>query len=150
MYIVEVSPLLKGANLESLTYFSAVPYEPGALLRVPVRNKDATAMVLSVKPVSAAKTAVRAATFSLRRLPEQPANLSLSPLLIKTAAALQEEVPGSFGSILFSLLPAEVRDGEMEYPFSPSGQDDPGEGSVTMLTAPASERWRAYKSLVRE
>src|SRR5690606_19216297 len=150
MYIVEVSPLLKGANLESLTYFSAVPYEPGALLRVPVRNKDATAMVLSVKPVSAAKTAVRAATFSLRRLPEQPSNLSLSPLLIKTAEALQDEVPGSFGSILFSLLPAEVREGEIDYPFTPSNQNETSEGSVTVLTAPSEERWRTYKSLVRE
>lgn len=150
MYVIQVSPLLKGANLESLTYFSSVPYELGTLLRIPVRNSEATGMVLSVKPVSAARTAVRAATFSLRRLPEQTGGASISPLLIKTATALMDEVPASFGSILFSLLPPEVRDGSEPYPFSPESSTEKKDASVSVITGVTEERWRTYKSRVRE
>lgn len=150
MYVIQVSPLLKGSNLESLTYFSSVPYELGTLLRIPVRNSEATGLVLSVKPVSAARTAVRAATFSLRRLPEQTGSATLSPLLIKTATALTEEVPASFGSILFSLLPPEVRDGGEEYPSTPNSTNEKKDATVSVITGTTDERWRTYKSRVRE
>ncbi len=150
MFIVEVSPLLKGANLESLSYYSAIPYEPGTLLKIPVRNKEATGLVLSCKPVSAARAAVRAATFSLRKLPEQVSGSGLSTNLVATALALQNEVPASFGSILFSLLPPEVRDGDVSYPTAPDNVPLSKESSVSVLTDTMENRFLTYKSRVRE
>ncbi len=150
MFIVEVSPLLKGANLESLSYYSAVPYEPGTLLRIPVRNKEATGLVLTCKPVSAARAAVRAATFSLRKLPEQISGSGLSANLVAVALSLQNEVPASFGSILFSLLPPEVRDGDIPYPATPDNAPIARESSVTVLTDTTESRFLTYKSRVRE
>jgi len=150
MYLIEVSPLLKGSNLESLTYYSSVPYELGTLLRIPVRNSEATGVVLAVKPVSAARAAVRAATFSLRRLPEQAAGYSLSPLLTKTAHELTKEVPAPFGTILFSLLPPEVREGAEAYPLVGDSLQTLKNPTVSVITAIHDERWRTYKSRVRE
>jgi primosomal protein N' len=150
MFIIEVSPLLKGANLESLSYYSSVPYEPGTLLKIPVRNKEATGLVLTSKPVSAARAAVRAATFSLRKLPEQTSDGGVSSNLAKTATELMKEVPASFGSILFSLLPSEVRDGEVPYPLTADNVSLGNESSVTVLTDIFDNRFVTYKSRVRE
>lgn len=150
MFIVEVSPLLRGAGLESLSYYSAVSYEPGTLIKVPVRNQEAGGVVLSSRPVSAARAAVRAATFSLRKLPEQPAAAGVSSALVATARALLDEVPASFGSILFSLLPPEVRDGEIAYPTTPDNVPLGREVSVSVLSDISENRFLEYKSRVRE
>lgn len=150
MFIVEVSPLLKAANLESLTYYSGIEYEPGSLVKIPVRNQETTGLILSCKPVSAARAAVRAATFSLRRLPEQEDAKRLSPLLVRTAMALMDEVPASFGSILFSLLPPPIRNGDIPYPDSPLHDKVGRSSEVTVLSGLKEERYAAYKSQVRE
>jgi primosomal protein N' len=150
MFIVEVSPLLKGANLESLSYYSTVSYEPGTLLKIPVRSKEATGLVISSKPVSAARAAVRAATFSLRKLPEQVFDSGVSSNLADTAMELTKEVPASFGSILFSLLPPEVRDGDVPYPITADNVSKKGESTVTVLTDTFENRFVTYKSRVRE
>lgn len=150
MFIIEVAPLLKGANLELLSYYSATAYEPGTLLKIPVRSKEATGLVLSSKPVSAAKAAVRAATFSLRKLPEQKNDSAISENIIKTAEALTADIPASFGAILFGLLPPEVRNGESLYPSTPAAGVARSEHSVSVLSDLNANRMQIYKSRVRE
>lgn len=149
MYIVEVSPLLKAANLESLSYYSPVAYEPGTLLTIPVRNKEVTGFVIVSRPVSAARAAVRAATFSLRKLPEQTNPRPLSRPLSLTVSELAKSTPASFGSILFSLLPSQVLEGEVEPPFFEMAKEVE-ESFVSVLTSIKSERWLAYKRRIRE
>ena len=116
MYVVEVIPLKKGLQLESLTYFSSQPYEFGMVVTIPLRSKEAQAVVVSSVEASSAKTALRAATFSLRKLPPQTQTSSIAPGLIKTAEALQKEYPFQLGTILFSLLPSEIKNGQQKFP----------------------------------
>lgn len=149
MFVIEVAPLLKGAQVERLSYYSSTAYEPGALVSIPVRSKEAKGVVISSLPVSAAKAAVRAATFSLRKLPEQKDIRLLSSLLSATAAELSKKVPAAFGAILFSLLPNEVIEGEVVPPFFDQPKE-PAEPSVSVLTAPKAERWLVYKRRIRE
>ncbi|MEX2341159.1 MAG: hypothetical protein WD605_02460, partial [Candidatus Paceibacterota bacterium] len=66
MFIIEVSPLIKGVTLENLSYYSSVDYPMGTFLTIPVRNRESKGIVVGSKPLSAAKAAVRAATFSLK------------------------------------------------------------------------------------
>jgi len=150
MFVIEIAPLRKGGGLDRLSYYSATELPVGSLVKIPIRNSESTGVVLSSNPVSMAKTAIRAATFSLRKLPEQVSAPRLSPYLLKTAASLYEEVPAAFGSILFSLLPPEIRDGEMEYPVAPESKAIRQSRGVSLLYAVEEERWRAYKSKVRE
>jgi hypothetical protein len=71
MYVIQVTPLIRGTQLESLSYYSSLAYEAGTFLDVPIRGRNQLAMVVSSELVSATKTALKAATFSLRKLPPQ-------------------------------------------------------------------------------
>lgn len=150
MYVIEVIPLSRGSSVGSLSYYSGVAYSPGALLTIPLRNQVARALVVESRELGAMKTAVRAATFSLRKLPEQTNLSSLPPLIIETALALGERYPATIGSILFALLPAEVREGRVELAatkFTASNNTTP---DVTVLSAPTADRLDEYRSQIRE
>ena len=104
MYVIQVTPLIKGTRLESLTYFSAIQYEIGTFLRAPVRNKQQLAIVTKVTPVSKDKSSVKTAAFKLKKLPTQK-NVRIVPESIrKTAEKLSERYPTGSGAILYNLL----------------------------------------------
>lgn len=150
MYVIEVTPLSRSAGLNTLSYYSGIKYDVGSLIDVPVRNKLIRGLVTGAEPVSAAKTAVRAATFTLRKLPEQKDLASLPPILIETAKNLTRTCPSSLGAILYSLLPPEVQSGdailESNLPCIGSYETP----AVSVLQALEEERYRVYRSRIRE
>ena len=96
-----------------------------------------------------AKTALRAATFSLRKLPPQENPNVLGKAYIKTAEELSTYFASSLGMVLYSLLPPEVRNGNIGLPHS-SHMDDRTVHPPQILQASKKERYLAYRSLVRE
>ncbi|MDA8596935.1 hypothetical protein N9L26_01220 [Candidatus Pacebacteria bacterium] len=150
MFVIEVIPLTRGSQIDTLSYYSGVSYPAGVIIEVPVRKSLARAMVTDVRPVSAARTAVRAATFSLKKLPEQTATEPLPAALIETAKALTKTYPAKLGAILYALLPPEVRDGtaELEHTTPVSHADIRPEFDV--LQGTFDDRMLAYKSKIRE
>lgn len=149
MHVLEIIPLTKSNVLHSLSYYSATPYETGTVLTIPLRKKEVLGMVVDCKAVSAAKTALRSATFSLRKLPA-PAQLTKLPqALVQTAQHLSTHLPSGVGNILYALLPAEIRTGARAYPQLPDHL--PGEPvAPTVITATTPDRYIAYRSLIRE
>lgn len=149
MFVIEVIPLKRGINIESLSYYSASSYTPGTLISIPVRNQETTAVVIDAKPVSAAKTALKTATFSLRKLSAQLDTRSLPQSLMDTAAKTSTVVPASIGSILFSMLPPDIRDGERKYPGTTQQKNN--EDTVPrILTDTTPNRYIAYRSHIRQ
>jgi primosomal protein N' len=148
MYVIQVTPLIKGTRLESLSYFSSVEYEVGSFLQVPIRGKDKAAIVMETKPVSSTKTALKAATFSLRKLPEQK-NPALLPRAIQdTAEALTKHYPCSAGSLIFSLLPPDIRNGSRHFPQT-TRVEHTEESTPHVLTAKHNDRFVQYQSHIR-
>ncbi len=149
MYVIHVIPLMRATTVESLTYFSQIDHPVGALVRVPVRGKGYQAIVTETVPVSSAKTTLKLAHFSLRKLPDQGETVVTLPTsLIETARALALRYPATLGSILYHLLPPEVRSGERPYP--DGGSHVHSEDSApAVLTARSDERILEYKSHVR-
>lgn len=149
MYVVEVMPLKRGVNIDTLSYFSSEPYSPGTLLKVPIRNTQTLAMVSGVSEVSAAKAALRAATFSLRKLPVQEAPDRLSPALVRTAERLSHLYAAPIGLVLYNLLPELIQNGEIPLPhthhINATERHQP-----EVLEANRKERYVTYRSLVRE
>lgn len=150
MYVVEVIPLSRGSSVGSLTYYSTVAYAPGAVLTIPVRSQEVRGLVVESHELSAMKAAVRAATFSLRKLPEQTNPSSLSPLIVETAKALAERTPATLGAILFSLLPEEVREGRVELTPPPAFNPSSVPADISIMSAPTADRLDAYRSQIRE
>lgn len=148
MYVIQVTPLIKGTQLESLSYFSGIEYAVGSFLQVPIRGKNQSAIVTETKPVSSTKTALKAATFSLRKLPEQK-NLAILPTAIQqTAKLLTQTYPSSVGSLLFTLLPPDIRNGTRQFPRT-TQLEHSEESTPQILTAKLEDRFVHYQSHVR-
>ena len=149
MFIISVIPLSRASSIESLSYYSSTEYAPGSLIEIPIRKKTAPGIVISSKSVSAAKTAIRAATFSLRKLAEQEINHHLPDSLMRTANKLAETTPAHIGSILFALLPPDVRSGVREYPNCAEYENI--ENSIpSILSGSSSDRFMSYRSHIRQ
>ena len=89
MYVVEVIPIGRGMSRGSLSYFSGTRYERGTVLSIPLRKNATTkGVVIDCKEVSTAKTALRAATFSLRKIPAQDKPEILPASFLRTADTL--------------------------------------------------------------
>ena len=148
MYVIEVIPLIRGTHLESLSYYSSITYEPGTFLSVPIRGKNKPAIVTNTTSVGTAKTALKAATFSLRKLPNQATTGIVPQALRETAQKLSERYPASLGSILFALLPTDIRNGLRTYKDTTLVTHDE-ETTPQILMARLDERYRTYQSHIR-
>jgi primosomal protein N' (replication factor Y) (superfamily II helicase) len=149
MYVITVVPLKRGIGIDTLTYFSTEDFAPGVLVHIPIRNTATLALVTKSEPVSSAKTALRAATFSLKKLPAQHITGSLSEAYIQTAKTLSTYYASPLGVILYNLLPPPIRTGDIPFPHSlpnTGTHQQPPE----VFVAEAKERLLSYRSLVRE
>ncbi len=149
MFIVEVIPLSRANTIESLSYYSGTAYPIGSIIRVPIRKKELQAVVIDIQNVSAAKTAIKAATFSLKKLAEQTDVPTLPESILKTAQALAKQVPAHLGSILFSLLPPDVRSGVRPYPPCTT-YENYEDCTPSILTACKKDRFISYRSHIRQ
>lgn len=148
MYVIEVIPLLLGTQLDTLSYYSSVEYPIGSFLSVPIRNQVKQAIVVNVHTVTDNKSALRAAAFTLKKLPPQEKISSVPEHLRTTAEALTKIYPSSMGAILYQLLPPEVRQGKYHYP-AISSFTQVEETLPRVLTARQKERYIAYRSHIR-
>jgi len=149
MYVITVVPLKRGIALSTLTYFGSQSYAEGTILSIPIRNTTTLGLVTKSEEVSTAKTALRAATFSLKKLPPQAHAKILSKAYIKTATELSDLCVSPLGTILYTLLPPEIRNGDVVLPHTHHTEGStPHQPQV--LQAQKKDRFLAYRSLVRE
>ena len=148
MYVIQVTPLIRGTQLESLSYYSSLAYEPGTFLEVPIRGRNQLAITLSCEPVSHTKTALKAATFSLRKLPPQPNATAVPKVLQDTAQQLTKHYPASAGAILFTLLPPDIRAGTRRF-ISTKHLIHEEETTPQVLMARLDDRFLAYQTHIR-
>ncbi len=150
MFVTQVIPLKRGIGLDSLSYFSSEQYPLGTLVQIPVRSSTILGLVIEVNEVSAAKTALRRATFSLRKLPLQENVQSLSLAFIKTAEELAIFYSTHLGNVLYNLLPPEIQRGDIKLPHTLYVPRESVTPIPELLQAKKSERYGVYRSLVRE
>ncbi|MES2749307.1 MAG: hypothetical protein V4606_02860 [Patescibacteria group bacterium] len=149
MFVIEVIPLVRGIQIESLSYFSSTNYDVGSIIAIPVRGKTIRGIVVDGKAVSTTKTALKAATFSLRKLPEQKDVQKIAPSLLATVDKLYTENPSKRGAILFSLLPPDIRTGVAPYPSTPLNEINNEDSTPQILCASEGDRIIQYQTIIR-
>jgi len=148
MFVIQVIPLIRATKIDTLSYYSSVEYPLGTFLSIPIRGKQHPAIVTEVKPVTESKSALKNASFTLKKLPEQKP-LSVVPSNVRqTAEKLAEIYPTSIGALLYQLLPPGVRSGDYQYPFVSSLVHNE-DTAPQVLTAASKERFVAYRSHIR-
>jgi len=150
MNLIEVIPLVRGTHLETLSYYTTQTLSPGQIVQVPIRKGVKPALVTSCQPASGAKAALRAATFTLKKLPAQTVLGTLPASVIALAKTLTVTVPAELGAILHALLPKEIREGQvLPAVATPPSKPNP-KSEVSMLIGDYADRFRSYRSAIRE
>ena len=148
MFVIKVIPLIRGTKLDTLSYFSSVNYTIGTFVNVPIRGKKYFAIVIEANPVSNSKSALKSATFTLRKLPDQPEAKTVPTCVLNTAEQLTKIYPCSLGAILYQLLPPDVRNGQYQYPVVSSFTHNE-ETTPQIITSTTNERYVSYRSHIR-
>jgi primosomal protein N' len=146
MYVIEVIPLNVGHGVSTLSYFSSVPYERGSIITIPVRSRDTDAVVMKVAPVSSLKTALRAATFTLRKLPPQVIVGRLSETFLSLVDTIALERALNPLEVLTALVHKRRHVMGVH-----AGVPAPARlHQVSLFVAPKHERMAEYQTVVRE
>jgi len=148
MFVVQVIPLIKTTKIEELSYFSKTNYEIGTFLEVPIRKKTYFAMVIKSESVDNLKTDLRKADFALKKLPEQKFQSLIPESLRNLAKELTKIYPASTGSLLYQLIPSDIKNGFYRYPLV-SSLTHKEETAPQILTDTTENRFVTYLSYVR-
>lgn len=105
MFIIEVIPIKRGINLDSLQYFSKDNFPLGSLIYVPIRNKNIPAIVLSSRNALEYKSEIKSSEFELKKINKASCYNFLSQEFIKSILRLSDYFASSPAYVLFSLLP---------------------------------------------
>ncbi|MEK7642208.1 MAG: hypothetical protein AAB392_00210 [Patescibacteria group bacterium] len=154
MYIVECLPLLKSLNIESLSYFSLQHFEPGSLIKVPVRGKLKFALVLESKHAEEKKAEIRSANFMLRKIDSSWSNKFLTKEFLKATEKTAKYFATSSGSLLGHLLPKLILENSRILTSEKENIKDAQKrirlSEVLTLQMENEDRISHYKALARE
>jgi primosomal protein N' len=154
MNIVHVVPIARGINKETLSYFTASDVQPGAIVKVPVRNRSVPALVVSVEPAEDIKSELKNSPFMIKKIGKLKMQPIFLPAFIHAAQDAAEYFAGSTGSVLASITSKSILEqsdkiSHKEIPITenklPETAPEPH-----ALQADEEERVAHYKSLIRE
>ncbi len=154
-YLVEVAPLSASPLQATLTYFSAAKLVPGTLVKIPVKSKFLTAVVLNAKDARQAKAEIRKAGFMLRKIRQSDvmeARIEQSSMRALEDTARHYAAP--IGTLLKAMLPKLILSAP-ELFLKPqnaitkkAASESPKE--VFLLQMEEEERFGQYRALVRQ
>ena len=67
MKILEVIPIARGINSDTLSYFSGTDVTVGSIVSVPLRKKNIPALVIGLKDAEESKTEIRKSSFFTKK-----------------------------------------------------------------------------------
>ncbi len=153
LQIVEVVPITKVGNKETLSYFTAQAVAPGAIVEIPLRNKLVAGLVVSTAPAADLKSALRHADHKLKKIKRIRSAQLLAPAFLAAAREAADWQAYPLGALLTSLLPQILLDQATKLapppPAAPTGES-PFKPVVEVLEDSDEERVSFYKALIRE
>jgi primosomal protein N' (replication factor Y) (superfamily II helicase) len=158
MNVVDVIPFSRTLGRETLTYFTSKKVSPGAIVTVPLRNKDVAALVVSSSDALLSKADLKHSPHKFKKVKSVISQNFLLPSFIEAAGRTAEYHACTTGAILGSLVPQKILTAYSDktidaetcnaMQFEKIASERPAEKFV--FQAPEEERMATYKSLIRE
>ena len=108
MFIIKVIPLSRSKITDELSYFTAKEVPKGAIVSVPVRSKNISALVTAIDPAETQKASIKKAGFVIKKLGRIKASLFFPEYFLESAKILSEYYASTMGSVIFALLSNEI------------------------------------------
>ncbi len=170
MYKVDVLPITKSAIKDSLSYFSSVLIPEGSLISVPIRSKEAPALVISCNSAHEDKTMLKELPYTLKKLNKTKSKNLFRKEFVEAAKNTAYYHATFTGQTLSAIIPQIILENsdkitEINLPNFLSSHcldtnnvtEENDKNLVAqaykepyLLQAPDSDRFADYKSLIRE
>jgi len=148
--VVEVIPVVRGITKASLSYFTRENLDIGSFVKIPIKRGDALGLVIGTREVRTAKTDLKRANFTLKKLGKS-SGPALSRAFIRAAEKTAKYYATTIGSILSTVLgkvflenPNLINPGIVRKKSSKPPKE------ILLIQLNDEERFREYKNLIRE
>lgn len=148
MRVVEVIPLRRGIQKETLSYFTKEDYSLGSFVKIPLRNKEIFGIVIKSSDASSEKASLKRASFGLKKLIKVETQGALSEGFMQAARATAQYYTTAVGSILGALLPSFILESPELLGTHVAGTFNAHE--PLLLQQPEDERMREYNAVIRQ
>ncbi|NTV44755.1 MAG: primosomal protein N' [Candidatus Yonathbacteria bacterium] len=151
MNLLHVIPISRGIGKETLTYFSSLSVQPGAVVSVPLRKSIVPALVVDIEDALEAKTKVKSAGHTMKKVESVIAPAAFSAAFISAVRETAAYHGATAGAVLSRFTPLSF--GE---PFIEASADtleiEHANTSVDMalLQSEMEERFSTYRGMIRE
>ncbi len=151
MKIIDAIPIAKGIPQEKFSYFTTKDVSVGALVSVPVRNKEIPAIISSVSDAKEMKSDLKGSDFSIKPIKSVISPNLITPEFMEACKEIAEYYMTPVGSIIKDFIPQAILE-------NCSGQKIPNEDSadkngrngISIIQSSEENRLHHYKSVVRE
>ncbi|OHA46246.1 MAG: primosomal protein N' [Candidatus Taylorbacteria bacterium RIFOXYD2_FULL_36_9] len=152
MKLLTVIPIARGINKENLTYFTASEPTIGSVVKVPLRKKTVSAIVISTEEIADVKAEIKNASFETRKVNKIKSSPLLSLEFMETVAKSALYFASTSGSVLYSVVPKIIIEGSEKIKVKIKNLKTENERvhEKLVLQSDDEERYATYKSLIRE
>ena len=156
MFIVDVIPLSRGIQKETLSYFTSKKVPRGAIVSVPLRLKNVGAIVVDIRDAKTVKTDIKQAHYGLKKVTGTVTARFFLPEFIEAAEYTANYFASGTGAIIETLTPSSILNELTKETFlhQNHSRKTTRKGKTTTqkytFQAPNKERFAAYKGIIRE
>lgn len=152
MKILEVIPISKGINKDTLSYFSGVDIPVGSIIKVPLRKKIISALVINSKDVLESKDEIKKSSFALKKISKVKYTNLLSKNFVDSVETTAEYYVGSLGAVLNSLIPQTLLENidKIKSEDIIEEKTRPAKAEKFVIQTNDDDRYAEYKSIIRE
>jgi len=153
MRVLEVIPISRGITKESLSYFTVNDVPLGSIIKVPLRKKVISALVISSNDVTHMKSELKKSPFALKRVEKVDFFHLFKKEFIDTCSYMANYYIGSSGAVLSLMVPKilfELAE-KLKIPKnSPSIVLSNKAVDKFVVQSSDEDRYAQYKSVIRE
>ncbi len=150
MKLLNVIPIARGINKESLSYFTSSDISVGSVVKVPLRKKTVPAIVISSEEVADVKAEIKNASFETRKVEKIKSSTLLLPEFMATVSEAATYFASTSGSVLHSVIPKIIIEEAEKIKVKTKEFKNIRAHEKLAIQSNDEERYATYKSLIRE
>ncbi len=153
MKILEVIPIARGINKDTLSYFSGNDIPVGSIIKVPIRKRIVPALVINSTEIIDSKAEIKNSTFPLKKITKAKHTNLFSKNFIDATEVTADYYISSIGSVLNNIIPKVLLENIDK--ISTEDKSFPMGKKVTraekfVIQSNDEDRYAQYKSIIRE
>lgn len=150
MKLLSIIPITKGINKENLSYFTSSDISIGSIVKIPLRKKTTSGIVVSTEDIVDVKAEIKNATYTTKKIEKIKSSPLLSPNFMKAVNQASLYFSTTSGSILNSIIPKIIIEEADKIKTKTIELREQKTCEKLIIQSDDEERYSTYKSLIRE